>query len=118
MRSSKQYVWSQREITEPGDPLKNILEHGINRIKHSSDCMAVLLKEIKAQACEGKFRALVVADKANVFYEKGKVKYPDKSLVEIENITIARAFKKLFHNDWVSNDLNLLISRIQILYSL
>jgi hypothetical protein len=89
-------------VTEPGDPLKNILEHGINRIKHSSDCMAVILKEIKSQATEGKFKALVVADKVNTFYEKSKIKYPDKSLVEIDNITIARAFKKLFTNDWVS----------------
>lgn len=89
-------------MTEPGDPLKNILEHGINRIKHSSDCMAVILKEIKAQASEGKLKALVVADKVNTFYEKSKIKYPDKSLVEIDNITIARAFKKLFTNDWVS----------------
>lgn len=94
-----------------GDPLKNVLEHGINRIKHSSDCMAVILKEIKAQASEGKCRVLVVADRANVFYEKGKVQYPDKSLVEVDNITIARAFKKLFRNDWVI-DLSVIRKRL------
>lgn len=64
--------------------------------------MAVILKEIKIHATEGKCRVLVVADKANVFYETGKVKYMDKSVVEIDNITIARAFKKLFLNDWVN----------------
>ncbi|CAG2104704.1 unnamed protein product [Medioppia subpectinata] len=102
LRASKQYVWSQREITEPGDPLKNILEHGISRIKHSSDCMAVILKEIKEQSVSGKYRVLVVVDKANAFYESSKIKYPDRSLVDIDNITIARAFKKLFTNDWTN----------------
>ena len=64
--------------------------------------MAVLLKEIKALATEGKCRVLVVADRVNTFYEySNKMKYPDKSVIEINNITIARAFKKLFTNDWV-----------------
>ncbi|XP_054160865.1 28S ribosomal protein S29, mitochondrial-like [Oppia nitens] len=100
LRASKQYVWSQREVTEAGDPLKNILEHGINRIKHASDCMAVLIKEIKTQSSSQKFKTLVIVDKVNAFYEKSKIKYPDRSLVDIDNITIARAFKKLFTNDW------------------
>ncbi len=106
MRASKTYSWSQRELTESGDPLKNILEHGISRIKHASDCMAVLLKEIKAQASQGKCRVLVIVDKVNSFYEKSKIQYPDRSLVEINNITIARAFKKLFTNDWVCIESN------------
>jgi len=101
LKASKKYTWSQREITEAGDPLKNILEHGISRIKHASDCMAVLLKEIKAQASEGKCKVLVVVDKVNSFYEKSKILYPDRRLVPVDNITIARAFKKLFINDWV-----------------
>ncbi|CAG2182171.1 unnamed protein product, partial [Oppiella nova] len=102
LRASKQYVWSQREITEAGDPLKNILEHGISRIKHASDCMAVVLKEIKAQSSSGRYRVLVVVDKVNAFYEMSQIKYPDRSYVDADNITIARAFKKLFTNDWTN----------------
>jgi hypothetical protein len=63
--------------------------------------MAVVLKEIKAQSSSGKYRVLVVVDKVNAFYEMSQIKYPDRSYVDADNITIARAFKKLFTNDWV-----------------
>lgn len=88
-------------MTEAGEPLNNVVEHGINRIKHASDCMAVVLKEIKEQSSSGNYKVLVVADKVNSLYEMSKIKYPDKSIVDVNNITIVRAFRKLFTNDWV-----------------
>ena len=89
-------------MTEEGEPLKNVLEHGISRIKHASDCMAVLIKELRQHANDGKCRILVMVDRVNTFYEKGTLLYPDKRLVPVNEITIVRAFMKMFKSDWVS----------------
>lgn len=90
-----------REETEEGEPITNVIEHGINRANHASDCVAVILKEVKSFANQGKCRVLVAVDKANMFYGVTNVEYPDKSKAYVEKVTIARAFRKLFKNDWV-----------------
>jgi hypothetical protein len=101
LRASRKYTWSLRETTEKGDKLTDVIEHGIHRIKHSSDCVAVLCKELKEQANDGKFRMLVAVDQVNSFYGKPNMRLPDLSWADIEDLTIVRAFKKLFKNDWV-----------------
>ncbi|KAH7644315.1 28s ribosomal protein s29 [Dermatophagoides farinae] len=100
LTSLNRYTWSQREHTEPGDPIQSIIDHGINRIKHASDCMAVLLKELKLNSAQGNCRLLIVADKVNAFYELSRLRFPDRTFVNVDDITIARAFKKLFRKDW------------------
>ncbi|XP_017494067.1 PREDICTED: 28S ribosomal protein S29, mitochondrial-like [Rhagoletis zephyria] len=100
LTSLNKYTWSLREHTNPGDSLMSIVEHGINRIKHASDCMAVLLKELKLNSEKGNCRLLVVADKANAFYEPTLLRFPDRTCATADDITIARAFKKLFKKDW------------------
>lgn len=82
-----------------------MIEHGINRIKHASDCAAVLTKEIKMHANAGRCKALVLVDRINTFFEEefSYLSYPDRSKVRIDEITIARAFKKLLYGDWVNN---------------
>lgn len=94
------YTWSQREITNPGDTLISIVDHGINRIKHASDCLAVLLKELQLHSAKGNCRLLVVVDKVNAFYEPSRLMFPDKTMCFPDDITIVRAFKKLFKKDW------------------
>lgn len=80
----------------------SIVDHGINRIKHASDCMAVLLKELRLNSEKGNCRLMVVADKVNALYERSTLLFPDKMYATADNITIARAFKQFFHKDWVS----------------
>lgn len=80
----------------------SIVEHGINRIKHASDCMAVLLKELKLNSEKGNCRLMVIADKANAFYEPTMLVFPDRTCATADDITIVRAFKKFFKKDWVS----------------
>jgi len=77
-----------------------IVEHGISRIKHASDCMAVLLKELKLNSEKGNCRLMVVVDKVNAFYEPTRLKYPDRMMVQVDDITIVRAFKKFFNKSW------------------
>ena len=101
LKTSRKYTWSLRETTEKGDKLTDIIEHGIHRIKHSSDCVAVLCKELKEQANAGVFKMFVAVDCVNSFYRKPNIRLPDLSWGDVDNITIVRAFKKLLRNDWV-----------------
>ena len=88
-------------MTNQGDSLMSIVEHGINRIKHASDCMAVLLKELRLNAAKGHCRLLVVVDKVNAFYEPTRLHFPDRTIATVDDITIARAMKKFFNTNWV-----------------
>ncbi|GFT44963.1 28S ribosomal protein S29, mitochondrial, partial [Nephila pilipes] len=100
LKTSKSYTWSKREVTEEGASLMDILEHGVQRVRHSSDCIAALLREIKLHSQTGKFKVMVVVDGVNAFWCKTNVKRPDKSLVPPHEITSAYAFMKLLQNDW------------------
>ncbi|RWS22940.1 28S ribosomal protein S29-like protein [Leptotrombidium deliense] len=101
LRTTQKYTWSVRESTEQGEPLKSVIDYGLNRMKKASDCFAVVLKEIKKAADDGKFKLLVACDVVNIlYYEFSKVRYPNKHFVEVENVTIARAMLKMLKNDW------------------
>lgn len=102
LTTTQKYTWSLRESTEAGEPLTNVIEHGLQRIKHASDCVAVVLKELEIAANSGKVKILYAVDIANCFYRPTRVKYPDRSGVPVDNTTIGRAFKKLFKSNWVS----------------
>jgi small subunit ribosomal protein S29 len=109
LKTSQKYTWSLREATEAGEPLTNIIDHGISRIKHASDCMAVILKELKGHASEGRCRPLVACDWANaLWYRTQYIKHPDGREAAPDDITIVRALKKMFRNDW-SNGAVLLV---------
>jgi small subunit ribosomal protein S29 len=102
-----------------GDPLVNVIEHGISRIKHASDCVAVLLKELKLQADAGSFRLFYAVDLVNSFYRPTNMMWPDKTGLHVDQITIGRAFKKLLLNDWVRIRVLIVSSnRIMLLQSL
>ena len=90
-----------RETTEKGDRLTDVIEHGISRIKHASDCLAVLLKELKEHAKEGGCRVFCAVDLVNAFYRPTNLRREDLTGIQVDHFTIGRAFKKLFRNDWV-----------------
>lgn len=70
-------------------------------MKHASDCVAVLLKELKKLSNDNKCRVLVACDFVNNFYYKTALRHPNKRDVAVDHLTVGRAFKKLFINDWV-----------------
>lgn len=98
---SKKYIWSMRESTEKGEPLVNVIDHGLSRMKHASDCYAVLLKELKIAANSGQLRLMVLVNDVNIFYGKPKVKHPDGQVASVEDLTLVRALMKFFKTDWV-----------------
>lgn len=100
LKVSQKYTWSLREITEQGEPLVNVIDHGISRMKHASDCYAVLLKELKIAANNNLCRLMVLANDVNIFYKKPLVKHADGRVASVEEMTLARAFMKMFKSDW------------------
>jgi hypothetical protein len=54
MKTSKEYVWSNREKTSAGTSIIDLIEYGKERAKYSSDICGVLIKELKLQAKEKK----------------------------------------------------------------
>lgn len=102
LETTQTYDWSKREATEKGKPLLDIIEHGLNRAGHASDCIAALLSEIKSQSESGKFKAFVAVDGLNAFFVPSRLKRADKTLVEPEKFTIIEAFLNLLDNDWTN----------------
>jgi len=94
---SKDYTWSLREVTKAGEPIANIAEHGVNRVIHASDCVAVLFKELALAADGGKIKLASVIDGTRYLFEDlaGKLKHQDHKKMYVDEITIARALKKL-----------------------
>lgn len=94
---SQDYKWSSREFTKAGSPLVAIAEHGLNRVIHASDCMAVLFKELMLASDEGKIQLVSSIDNVNFLFDEfaGVLKHPDLKRVIIDEITVARAIKKL-----------------------
>lgn len=99
---SKTYTWSKREATEEGSPLSSVYDHGINRVKFASDCVAVILKEIKLLANAGRTKAFVAVDGMNALYQPTRIRREDKSPVGPNDVTLVRAFQKLMRNDWTN----------------
>lgn len=99
---SKDYTWSLREVTKSGEPLINIADHGINRIIHASDCLAVLCNELMLASDEGKIKLACVLDDCSWLYsrEAGVLEHADKKRILVDEVTTARAFKKLIKNNY------------------
>lgn len=51
LRVTETHVWTQRETTEKGAPLKELIAFGINRVKFSCQVIDVLLKDLKFYSC-------------------------------------------------------------------
>lgn len=94
------YTWSIREVTKAGEPLIKVAEHGINRVNHASDCVAVLLNELTLAAEEGKIRLATVVNDLRWLYVfvAGILKHPDFRRIIVDEFTVARAIKKLIKN--------------------
>lgn len=101
LKCSKEYVWSQREITPADSTLLELVEHGINRVKFATDTIAVLFEELKQQSTEGKCRTMVAIDGFNAFFHpKTVMKFDNKIKATPENITITQPFLSITQSDW------------------
>lgn len=94
---SQDYKWSLREVTKAGEPLIKIADHGVNRVIHASDCVAVLIKELMLASDQGKIKLASILDDVKFLFnlEAGIIKHKDHKLIYVDEMTVARALKKL-----------------------
>lgn len=97
---SQDYTWSAREKTQAGEPLVALIDHGVNRIIHASDCLAVLIKELMLASNQGKIKLLTIMRNVDhlFHYRAGTIKHPDYKWILIDEMTVARSLKKLIKN--------------------
>lgn len=98
----KDYTWSIREKTTAGESIFAVAEHGVNRVNHASDCVAVLFKELSEYANEGKIKLASVLDNVRFLFQRhcGVLKAPDNKKLLVDEMTVARSLKKLIKNNY------------------
>ncbi|XP_021943200.1 28S ribosomal protein S29, mitochondrial [Folsomia candida] len=101
LKTQKRYEWSKREETSEGSNLLDIVEHGIARPAHASECIYALLSDLKSLSSNQKCKTMVLIDGINaLYYECIKIKRPDRTLVPPNMITAFEAFKEAIKPDW------------------
>lgn len=100
LETTKTYEWSKADVTKKGQPLTEIVEMGLSAPFAASDCVGVLLKELKAYSSLGSIKLLVTIDKANSLYGKTLVKRADRTYAPPCDLTLVHHLRKLFENDW------------------
>ncbi|XP_030029150.2 28S ribosomal protein S29, mitochondrial [Manduca sexta] len=101
LKTSKEYVWSKREMTEAGSSLAALVEHGINRVKYACDVIDALVNEIKILSDSKVCKTFVAIDGFNsFFYPMTRLKTPTKKQVRPEEVTLTTSFLEITKNDW------------------
>ncbi|CAH1254663.1 DAP3 [Branchiostoma lanceolatum] len=100
LQTQQKYQWSKREATEQGRPLLEVVEQGITRPKTATDCVGVVVKELKDQANQGRIRLLVAVDSVNSLFGRTVVRKPDRSMAYGSELSLIYNLRKLVRNDW------------------
>nr|CAG4644781.1 EOG090X05V1 [Leptodora kindtii] len=101
LKTTETYTWSKREVTEEGSSWNTLLDLGLTRGKYATDCVAVLLKEIKKAAINKQCRVLVVIDGFNAFFSpRTRAVREDKSVILPSDFALTEAFLSMTTNDW------------------
>lgn len=114
-KTQYRYNWTEREATEIGTPLIELLKFGLQRVKFADDVVGALLKEIKLLASQRKIKVLVVADGINGFFGPTRMKISDKAFKDTEqakagtgflptsDLSLIDNFKRLLEPDMVNS---------------
>nr|CAG4650143.1 EOG090X05V1 [Sida crystallina] len=101
MKTTETYTWSKREMTPEGSTWNELIELGLTRAKYATDCVDILLKEIKKAATKDQCRVLVVIDGMNAFFEsKSLARREDRSYIQPLNFSLTHSFLSITNNDW------------------
>lgn len=102
VKTTKEYVWSKREISEEGTPLLELVDFALGRVKYTCDVMGVILREIQLQSIEKRFRTLVAIDGINAFWFKTNIKKEvDHSQRHYsQDLAMVQHWMKMIQNDW------------------
>ncbi|XP_023018320.1 mitochondrial ribosomal protein S29 [Leptinotarsa decemlineata] len=114
-KTSKEYVWSKREVTPKDSPISDIIDHGINRVKYASEAVVALCAEIKELTNRSVFKTLVAIDGFNAFfYPKTRVYTEKKEVVHPHNVTLTEGFLNLSKTDWKNAAIIVTVDEIAI----
>ncbi|KAG1973910.1 28S ribosomal protein S29, mitochondrial [Pimephales promelas] len=110
IKTTQRYVWTKRESTEKGQPLGELVDQGVNRMKSSSDVVGAVMRELRLQAGgatdgEGAFKLAVAVDGVNALWGQTSLKKEDKTMFEPEELTLIHNLRKMMKNDWVKKPL-------------
>ncbi|XP_075215925.1 mitochondrial ribosomal protein S29 isoform X2 [Lycorma delicatula] len=102
LRLSKEYVWSQREISPADAPLQELITHGIGRIRYACDVIDVLVNELKLLSSQGRCKVLIAIDGFNQFFlQFSNIKNAEKRIVLPDQVTLAQTFLSAVRADWL-----------------
>lgn len=119
IKTTQRYVWTKRESTEEGRPLRELVEQGITRVKTSSDVVGAVLKELKLQCGQpaSEFRLAVAVDGVNALWGRSTIKKEDKSAVDPEELTLVYNLRKLMKNNWTGGAIITTLAQTGSLYT-
>lgn len=100
LKTTNTWKFSETESVAKGEPLANLIAHGIDRIKHSNPCVRGLLQEIKAQTHAGSMKTMVVLGGVNTIWEMSYKQDVDKQFVPADNFHLLQSFREIMKNDW------------------
>ncbi|KAK1131331.1 hypothetical protein K0M31_017618 [Melipona bicolor] len=101
LKTTKEYTWSQREITKSGESLSNLIEFGIQRNKFACGVINALVDELKMASTAAKCRTLVIIDGFNAFTSSiTHVKDENHAYVPPERISITSTFLSSVDYNW------------------
>ncbi|ESO96365.1 hypothetical protein LOTGIDRAFT_144016, partial [Lottia gigantea] len=102
LKISKDCIWNKRESSPAGTSFSELVEFCINRNTYASDCVAILLREIKKLACDKKIKVLVSVDGINGLFRECVMRNENKKLIMNEDITLIRSFRKIIQTNWTN----------------
>lgn len=113
LKTTRDYVWSKRETTPSGSTLISLIEHGITRVKFSSDTIAALIYELKLNSTEGKCKTMVAIDGFNsFFYPHTRILGENKIKVTPDKITLTQPFLDITNWDWTNGVVIVTVDRL------
>ncbi|TRY85585.1 hypothetical protein DNTS_010165 [Danionella cerebrum] len=116
LKTTRRYVWTKREATEEGQPLGELVDQGLNRLKNSSDVVGALLRELKLQAAGGTFKLAVAVDGVNALWGKTVLRKMNREMCEPEELTLIYNLRKMMKNDWCGGAILTALSRTDALF--
>ncbi|XP_056142452.1 28S ribosomal protein S29, mitochondrial isoform X2 [Lampris incognitus] len=119
IKTSQRYIWTKRESTEEGKPLRELVDQGISRVKSSSDVVGAVMKELRLRSGhpEAGFRLAVVVDGVNALWGRSTIKKEDRSFVNPEELTLVYNLRKMMRNDWCGGAIVTTLAQTGSLYS-
>uniref|UniRef100_A0A0B6Z623 Small ribosomal subunit protein mS29 n=1 Tax=Arion vulgaris TaxID=1028688 RepID=A0A0B6Z623_9EUPU len=106
LKTTSEYTWTKREKADIGTPLEEIINFGLTRVKFSTDCIGVILKELRHQAQNNGLKIFVGINAVNAFYvewdNRSALLTPEKRKLHPSEFSVIHNFKKMLSPTWTN----------------